>query len=284
MRRPTSSSTASAVCRALVPAAASSNANSKLRPMAAATLSVPRAPALSRSRRAAITSRTRRGSGSGPPAVRSWSSSVCRVSRICSGLPSLAARGVHRVDRWWPWRCRSRASACTSAVVSGSVSPPSAIFTSRSSLSAPIMRRERMAGLEILFAHGTQEKHGPVGQPPAQEGQQPDAQVVRPVQILEDDQQRRALGDRPEQRGHRLEESNVLVGPSTGAPPGAPSSGNNRESSPRADAASVVLPWPTSPPSRIASTHGPNGRCSPSYDRPSSTAPPRRARPAPLPR
>jgi hypothetical protein len=60
---------------------------------------------------------------------------------------------------------------------------------------------------QILFAGASDEEHRTLADPAADEGKEPDAHLVRPVQIVEDEQEALACGETVHDGEHRLEEA-----------------------------------------------------------------------------
>ena len=65
---------------------------------------------------------------------------------------------------------------------------------------------------DLLHAEGADDEHRPVDHAPAEEHEEPKRHLVRPVQILQNDHERRGRGQMLHGPGHRLEEADVVLG------------------------------------------------------------------------
>ena len=233
----------------------------------------------SRPSRAAIISRTRRGSSTPAASGRRPSRSVRIVSTITNGLPSLSAHTRSTASARRAALLPARASARTRAAVAAADSAPSAICaTCGSAASSSTSRVSPGASSEILVARGDHEQQRPLGEPAGHEGDEAQAHLVGPVQVLENDEQRtlpRQLGEHGVQA---LEEAEVSLPRDVRRRGAPPSSGKSRASSARRGdgrpRGRVSSAWPA----RSASIHGWNGRiCSVSCAWPARMRVPRAA-------
>ena len=235
----TISSTASAASRSSMPLADWRSVKSNRRPMTAATAASCWLRALSRSSRRATRSRTRAGrSQRGPSAARSippaspdrGRASPPRRRRDCprSWPRSAPPRGPARRASL-PTRVSARTSRAVSARDRGE-STTGVAWGARDRSSR--VRRAIASIGELFLARGDDQERRPRRNAAAHEGQQPEAHLVGPVQVLQHEHQRLAGGDLLDELGHALEQRQGAVARAA-AGPAMPASGSRRANSAR---------------------------------------------------